>query len=425
MLKFHAGNNPTTQNYHQVRKRPEEALLVSIGFIIMQIGNLELDKMCEQVIVPAMRESGLDPKRVDKHNDGGLLKKEILSFIQQAEIIVADLTNERPNCYLEIGYTMGVDKLRNLILTAREDHNVTHATHPSGGPKVHFDLSGYDILFWNPNDLEGFRIELIKRIHRRLAVIRPARPISPWNTDWLEEHQLKGSKGLELAGVKGFMEIRFALSSSKINRGQRDLLTAARRSTIPTFGWPIGVVADDREDFRPKPREDGLVAEISQPEHKMYDYWALRKDGDFYFLGGLFEDAKNPFTGQVKAPDSLYFNTRIVQVTEALLYCARLYTNLDVSGTTTVHIAVRHGGLNGRSLTATASRAWSMIPMSRRTIVDQITATSSISLDGIEADLVNQVKILTKDLFAVFDFFEPDHSVYEDIVNKFVEGQVT
>ena len=61
----------------------------------MQIGNPELDRVCEQVIVPALKARGLDPKRVDRHNQGGLLKSEIVSFIENAEIIVADLTNER------------------------------------------------------------------------------------------------------------------------------------------------------------------------------------------------------------------------------------------------------------------------------------------------------------------------------------------
>ena len=61
----------------------------------MQIGNPELDRVCEQVIVPALQARGLDPKRVDKHNQGGLLKSEIVSFIENSEIIFSDLPDER------------------------------------------------------------------------------------------------------------------------------------------------------------------------------------------------------------------------------------------------------------------------------------------------------------------------------------------
>jgi hypothetical protein len=141
------------------------------AFIIMQIGNEDLDRVYECVFAPALRSRGLEPKRVDRHNRGGLLHSEIVSFIEESDIIVADLTNERPNCYLEVGYAMGVGRLTNLILTAREDHNADSPNHRPEGPKIHFDLIGYDILFWAPNRLDEFRAELEKRIHRRQLLL--------------------------------------------------------------------------------------------------------------------------------------------------------------------------------------------------------------------------------------------------------------
>ncbi len=141
------------------------------GFVIMQIGNDELDRMYERAIVPALRACGLTPRRVDKHNQGGLLHSEIISFLEESEIIVADLTNERPNCYLEAGYAMGTGRFTNLVLTAREDHNADSPNHRPGGPKIHFDLVGYDILFWSLRRLDGFRGELEKRIRRRQLIL--------------------------------------------------------------------------------------------------------------------------------------------------------------------------------------------------------------------------------------------------------------
>lgn len=51
------------------------------AFIIMQIGNPNLDIVCKEAIVPALKLCGFDPKRVDKHTEGGLLKSEIVGFI--------------------------------------------------------------------------------------------------------------------------------------------------------------------------------------------------------------------------------------------------------------------------------------------------------------------------------------------------------
>jgi hypothetical protein len=74
------------------------------AFVIMQIGCQELDHVYSVVISPALAACGLIARRIDKHNEGGLLESEIITGIRTADIIVADLTNERPNCYLEVGY---------------------------------------------------------------------------------------------------------------------------------------------------------------------------------------------------------------------------------------------------------------------------------------------------------------------------------
>ncbi len=39
------------------------------AFIIIQIGDEQLDRLCAEAIAPAMSVCGLDPKRVDKHKE--------------------------------------------------------------------------------------------------------------------------------------------------------------------------------------------------------------------------------------------------------------------------------------------------------------------------------------------------------------------
>ena len=253
----------------------------------MQIGNSELDKLCENSIVPAIEECGYCAKRVDKHNKGGLLKSEIINFIQSSEIIIADLTNERPNCYLEIGYAMGLDKFKNLILTVREDHFIDSPNHKKGGPKIHFDLSGYDILGWEKGKELKFKEELIKRIKRRLAIISEQlkKTKEIWDKQWIENQEELALQGLNACGFSGGMEIKFTLGIPKLSVSQRKLDEAASSSEIFTFGWPIGIYDRRNIDYKPKPRTDGIFAEISNVAlHKSYDYWAIKKDGTFYSL---------------------------------------------------------------------------------------------------------------------------------------------
>jgi hypothetical protein len=394
--------------------QPDKEGSMGQAFVIIQIGNEELERLCAEAVFPAIKAAGLEPRRVDRHNEGGLLKSEIVRFIQESDILIADLTNERPNVYLEIGYAMGIDKFRNLILTVREDHFADSPNHQPGGSKVHFDLAGYDILSWMPGQMDEFRTELERRIRRRLAIVtpRPSRGSPIWDNDWITRERGVAIAGLAEIDRSAFMEIRAAAHHQKQNHTPVELRNAARGAQIETFGWPIAIYLD-QGDVRPRPRADGIAARVRVDEKQSFDYWSIRRNGDFYFLGSLFED--EGWAGHI------FFDTRIVRITEAVLYCIRLYSGLGLDRSTGISIAVRHGGLRGRTLTTAGNR----FVRPRTTDEEMVEADLSGSLDELEADLVDKVVELAAPLFHVFDFFEVSRPVYEDIVNKFVDGQIT
>jgi hypothetical protein len=401
---------------------------MSEGFVIMQIGNDELDLVCDQVVFPALESVGLVPRRVDRHNTGDLLKSEVVAFIERSDVIIADLTNERPNCYLEVGYTMGLGKKQNLILTVREDHHHSSPNYVSGGPKVHFDLEGYDILFWNPDDLDGFREELESRVRRRLAIVRPAARkddirgamVPAADPEWIVDNRSTAVAGLAEMKLNGFWEASCTLNPEG-NWEQKQLLEAVRESTVPTYGWPIGLVLDPPE-YKPHPTAGGVVAEVKiQADHPgllnrpSYDYWTVRRNGSFYMLRSMFED-------QHGKSGELFFNTRIVQITELLLFLTRLYLRLDVSGSALVEVNLRHAGLSGRTLSSVGSRRLSV---GGSCTEDEITSTLSCDVASLDADLHENVKGLIGPVFVLFDFFELGDDVLDDIVDKFVDGKVT
>ncbi len=351
------------------------------AFVIMQIGNADLDTVYRDVFIPALKASGLEPKRVDKHNKGELLKSEIIRFIEGAEIIIADVTNERPNCYLEIGYAMGINKFQNLIITAREDHFHESPNFRKDGPKIHFDLGGYDILFWDPKNLDAFQAELRRRIERRRAILTPNVMSTPWNEEWIQAQREIGIPRLAEIGKDGNMEVRFALDAPKTSKTQRELLVAARAAPIDTFGWPIGVVLGS-EELSPKPRADGIFADILVKDRSSYDYWAIARNGDFYLYKSLFEDGKDP--------SRVFFNTRLIRVTETLLYCGRLYNRLGIPPTNSVNIAIKHSGFKGRVLDGIGSRKF--FDVFGPTRENQSEAFIRTTLEQLETNLVAHVK---------------------------------
>jgi nucleoside 2-deoxyribosyltransferase len=390
---------------------------MAIGFLIMQIGNAEMDAICEEVFVPALAECGLEAKRVDKHNRGELLKSEIIRFIETADIVIADLTNERQNCYLEIGYAMGIGKFSNLILTCRDDHRADSSAKRLDGPRVHFDLAGYDILFWHTDQASVFKNELVKRIRRRLAILAntPAETehVSLQN-QWLNTQREIALAGLKSMGFGTYMEVRFTLVDERISRKPAELLQVADSAQIRAFGWPIGVVLMNDDEAKPRPTADGITSEIKSEAGLLgpsYDYWTLRRDGGFFLLHSLFEDSMNP--------KAVFFDTRITRVTEAVLYCARLYNRLGIVPSAQVKMSIKHAGLRGRLLLS--GNPHRLVHPRSAASGDLIETSQTFSLSEVEARLVDIVKAFTAPIFEIFEFSEFHDDIYTQIVDGFMK----
>jgi hypothetical protein len=231
---------------------------------------------------------------------------------------------------------------------------------------------------------------------------------------WFVTQRKQADSGLANIGLTGAMEVAFTLSTP-ISRRQSELLDAVYKSQVHTFGWPIGVVLANRDDYRPKPRVDGITAEIGIPDQQSYDFWSLRSTGDFYLLKSLFED--------MKVPNTLFFNTRIVRITEVLMFCKNLYTNLALSDDATIALHVAHLGLKGRIL-STSNSARRLYPSSTTT-EDIVETEITVRLGDMPTRLVDDVVRLAGPLFMVFDFQEFQRQIYEGLVSDFLAGKVT
>jgi hypothetical protein len=234
---------------------------------------------------------------------------------------------------------------------------------------------------------------------------------------WYENERAVAEKGLAGVGLAGCMELRFG-PHVELVKSQLDLLNAVRKSEVHTFGWPIAVTLENRDEFKPRPYGDGIRAEVALTKgtlsgHQSYDYWALRRSGDFYLLQSLFEDSRSE--------NEIYFNTRIVRVTEALMFASGLYANLGVPPDAQLSIRVAHRGLKGRALTAVGNRH--MFP---RTSHESVAESEVVVVLGKMRDaLVDDVRRLVEPMFMLFEFMEFTPAIYEDIVRRFEKGETS
>jgi hypothetical protein len=214
------------------------------------------------------------------------------------------------------------------------------------------------------------------------------------------------------------MELRFG-PHDELAKSQLDLLNAVRKSEIHTFGWPIAITLDHRDEHRPRPFADGIRAEISIAEEsltgrKSYDYWAARRSGDFYLLQSLFED--------MRGEKLMFFNTRIVRVTEALMFASNLYANLGASPEANLSFRVAHRGLAGRTLTSAGGNRHVFPRISHESTCE---AEIVVALGKMRETLVEDVRRLVEPLFMLFEFQEFNESIYTDIVRRFEKGETS
>ncbi|MBF0541350.1 MAG: hypothetical protein HQK91_07865 [Nitrospirae bacterium] len=365
-------------------------------FVIMQIGNPELDEVYYKTIKSAIESCGLEAKRIDEDKKGDLITPNILNNIEESQIIIGDITNERQNCYFEIGYAMGLGKKTNLILTVQEDY------------KIHFDLMNFPLVRWNKDNLCE---KLIKEIKARQSELNKTIRISsnPWDENWIASNREKAMLGLRATGQSGFMEIRFALDHPKININQKSLKEAANVSIINYWGHPIG----DSISENPQSTVDGIIANLTK-ENTLYEYLTIRTNGDFYLLQSFFEDSQEP--------NKLLSDISIERVTKTLYYCTRLYKNLGVDSETYVNISILHDGLRNRVLDA---RTQNKFAQGTCNVEEPHEKTLHKTFTELESNILFYVKEITSSLFMLFDFATVPDENYENIVTKFLSIQIT
>jgi hypothetical protein len=118
----------------------EKAALSRDVFVIMSFEQRDDLRDYEAAVEQVCKDAGFEAVRTDSRPTANThqIIDAIHDHIQTCGFVIADLTNERPNVYYEIGYAMGLNK--KLILTSKKDE------------PVHFDLHGYNRVEWSGSE---------------------------------------------------------------------------------------------------------------------------------------------------------------------------------------------------------------------------------------------------------------------------------
>ena len=112
------------------------------AFVVMQFGS-PYDELYEEVIKPVCAEFKIEAVRADEVYGPGLIIGDVMRQIDEANLIIAEITPSNPNVYYEVGYAHA--RVKPMVLIA--DRSME---------KLPFDLSPFRTLFYE-NSIDGKR----------------------------------------------------------------------------------------------------------------------------------------------------------------------------------------------------------------------------------------------------------------------------
>lgn len=122
-------------------------------FVIMSFHPAMKDVYDEMKYAVEACGNGLRIERIDDAFGDYKITEAVLTKIQKAELILCDLTDERPNVYFELGYARGLNK--TVIQTAKI------------GTKIHFDVRDNKVVFYeSPTQLKHKLQRELKHFYR-------------------------------------------------------------------------------------------------------------------------------------------------------------------------------------------------------------------------------------------------------------------
>lgn len=135
-------------------------------FVIMSFSD-ELKKVYDSAIKPAVKSQGLKCTRVDEIEGSGSIVRRIVECVNDAKVIIADLTDQRPNVFYELGMSHA---LRNNVIVLAQDIK----------RDVPFDVASYKVIEY-ANTIAGGQ-ELEREIKSAIGTLdewskKPSNPV--------------------------------------------------------------------------------------------------------------------------------------------------------------------------------------------------------------------------------------------------------
>ena len=168
-------------------------------FVIGPMANMpRLNRLVREIIKPVVKEFGYRVETPDQP-DMGKIMDQVIATLDQAELVIADLTGNNPNVCYELG-------LRHCL--GRASIVVREKTGEAAQDKPPFDIAAYRHAFFNFNRVEAAKKALRSMVKKTTDDVETNQPISNPVTDYYAAPLTETSPaaGLALGYFRNFVE---------------------------------------------------------------------------------------------------------------------------------------------------------------------------------------------------------------------------
>ncbi len=155
---IYSGVTLSLDGWNQYRNNDSSTGKEESGFIAMQFGDRHLDNFVNNVVKPAVRETGYDLVDMRDVTRAGVIDNIMRAQIMKSVFVIVDLTHDNSGAYWEAGYAEGLKK--PVIYICEESKFKTKGTH--------FDTNHCTTILWSKDDPDRFRGELIATLRRSI-----------------------------------------------------------------------------------------------------------------------------------------------------------------------------------------------------------------------------------------------------------------
>ena len=142
-------------------------------FVIQPFDGGMYDRRYKETIKPALEKAGVEPQRADEILGLNPVIEKIESAIAAAPICIAEVSEDNPNVWLELGYALALSRPTVIIC------------EKARRPKLPFDVQHRSVIFYRTDSASGFEEleqNIIRLVRHELASeqkIRKASVLKP------------------------------------------------------------------------------------------------------------------------------------------------------------------------------------------------------------------------------------------------------